>query len=50
MRTAPLPYLAPSEAAEGYFLEALDWLGMPTHDCAASLPPPIAATYSPWLA
>ena len=27
------------------YLTLLDLIGMPTHDCAAVLPPPIAATY-----
>jgi hypothetical protein len=29
---------------------ALDFIGIPTHFCAAMLPPPIASTYSPWFA
>src|SRR6476619_5243245 len=31
-------------------LGALDTIGIPTHFCAAVAPPPIADTYSAWLA
>ena len=34
----------------GYAFGALDFIGIPTHFCAAMLPPPIASTYSPWFA